>query len=552
MSSKTMDCVIVGYNEPDLQDIIANWEKAKHGSGTFFDAMDGVIKLHNKWISYADFLDAVLYAVDRKKRDINIMSLPNLGLCYLKSFLNEKKLKIEIINSYNQEKKNLESILQTGSRAVAISSTFYSEPDPIKEIVKFIRRLDSETKIIVGGPYILRICNVEDILYQNYILSYIDADIYIHDAQGELTLSRLLHELRKGEKGDIDSIPNLIYLKNKTGNILGKRGTSRFKRTPREIESNDINENIINWDLFSKKFYTPTTQIRTSIGCSFKCAFCSFHKMAEQFMLASVKSIEIEMKRLHKAGVKNIIFVDDTLNVPHSRFKKILKTMIANKFDFNWFSFFRCADADEETFELMKTSGCKSVLLGIESADPHILKNMNKKASVDKLRYGIKRLKELDIETIASFIIGFPGETEKTAESAFEFIRETKPDFYSLNLFCYFHNTPIHKKASEFGLQGAFYAWCHNTMDWRKAAELIKVGYNSITDSIILPARFNMWGIANLFGLGVPMAQIKEFMKLTHPILVKNHELSSVTSIEKTSSWESLLAAGQKIADSLN
>jgi len=39
-------------------------------------------------------------------------------------------------------------------------------------------------------------------------------------------------------------------------------------------------------------------------------------------------------------------------------------------YGFNWFSYFRCSNSDEEAIDLMARSGCKGVFLGIESGSP--------------------------------------------------------------------------------------------------------------------------------------------------------------------------------------
>ena len=130
-----------------------------------------------------------------------------------------------------------------------------------------------------------------------------------------------------------------------------------------------------------------------------------------------METIEKELDSMHELGnVSNAVFIDDTFNVPFPRFKEICRMMIRNKYTFNWFSYFRCSNSDEEAIELMAQSGCKGVFLGIESGSPTILKNMNKSATVEKYAQGIEWLRQYGILTFASIITGFPGETEATVQ----------------------------------------------------------------------------------------------------------------------------------------
>ena len=125
---------------------------------------------------------------------------------------------------------------------------------------------------------------------------------------------------------------------------------------------------------------------------------------------------EIFRRALEVVGAlpQHVVFIDDTFNVPLPRFKDICRMMIKNDYQFNWFSYFRCSNSDEEAIDLMAQSGCKGVFLGIESGSPAILKNMTKAATPEKYVEGMKLLHQHNIMTFGSFIIGFPGETDET------------------------------------------------------------------------------------------------------------------------------------------
>src|ERR1035437_10822920 len=139
------------------------------------------------------------------------MEMPNLAVAYLKSYLTRQGLDVEIVNFFNTGKDRLAALLRDGPRAVAITTTLYVESDPIVEIVRFIREHNAETTVIAGRPYILNICSSPRFLAQELLLRGIGADIYVHEAQGEATLARLLHALREPRGPDLRSIPNLIY-----------------------------------------------------------------------------------------------------------------------------------------------------------------------------------------------------------------------------------------------------------------------------------------------------------------------------------------------------
>jgi p-methyltransferase len=231
--------------------------------------------------------------------------------------------------------------------------------------------------------------------------------------------------------------------------------------------------------------------------------------------------IERELAYLHSIGVKQLLFIDDTFNIPLNRFKELCRMMIRRQFNFQWFSYFRCANADLEAFDLMAEAGCTGVFLGIESGDNQVLKAMNKIATAEKYRVGIGRLRERGILSYASFIIGHPGETVDTARHTIRFIEETRPDFYCLEAFFFDPKVPIGAKAAEYGMTGTGYAWSHNTMDWGMAADLVEEGYRTIASSIVVPLYgFDLWSLAYLMGQGLTLDQLLTFLREAATLLV--------------------------------
>lgn len=100
----------------------------------------------------------------------------------------------------------------------------------------------------------------------------------------------------------------------------------------------------------------------------------------------------------------------------------------------------------------MKESGCEGVFLGIESGNNQILATMNKIASVEKYLEGIALLKEFDIVTYGSIIIGFPGETGETVQDTIGFIEDSGLDFYRAQLWYCEPITPIRKDRQKYQL----------------------------------------------------------------------------------------------------
>jgi p-methyltransferase len=510
---KTLDCIIVGYNDVDFNDFMQKQKQFINRSGSYVELKTNSIMLNNKRSTYMELLNEVLTRSTGKASNLSAFEMPSLALAYLASFLRKRNFSVEIVNFFNFDKSQLVDLLLESPRTVAITTTYYVDDEPIKQIVKFIREHNTEVEIIVGGPRIFNICNANKPHTQDLLFRAIGADIYINDSQGETTLEKVLICLKNNSFKDLAKVPNVIY----------KVDSKTFNRTERVSESNDLNENAVDWRYFKPDFYVPTTYMRTARSCPFSCAFCNYPSFAGSHTVSSIETIEAEMHYLHDNGVKNIIFIDDTFNVPLPRFKNICRMMIRNKFNFNWVSFFRCSNSDDEAFDLMQQSGCIGVYLGIESGDQQILKNMNKFADVNKYRYGIKKLTERGILTLASLIVGFPGENRETVLNTINFLQESPTTFYNVQL--YYHDTlaPIQKKKEEFGIIGSGYSWQHNTMGWEQAADWMEYMLKNISNTIPLPLYgFSIWAIPYLMQHGMSISQIISFAKDARPLLLRS------------------------------
>jgi len=509
----TLDCIVVGYNERDFAQHLKAQKLGEKYSGGYRSSKANSLIYQGERITYTKLLNQVVARATGVNPDLNVFKQPNLACCYLKSYLSRRGLNIEIVNFFNSEKERFAELLKESPNAVALTTTFYVDDEPIIELVDFIRQHCPDTKIIVGGPHIFNLHTHHDPATQDFLWKKLGADVYVYDPQGEGTLNRILHHLRETPEKSLGGIPNLIYRTN----------GDTFEKSGKEVENNGLDENTVDWSFFDQDFIVPIVSMRTARSCAFKCSFCSYPFLAGELTLTSLEAVEKEMHYLKEHGVKDINFIDDTFNIPLPRFKDLCRMMIRNKFDFNWYSMYRCSNSDDEAFELLAESGCKGVFLGIESGSNTILKNMNKAAKRERYMDGIRKLQKNNVITMASFIVGFPGETEETLKETIDFIEQTSPTFYRGMLYYHDVKVPIHKQAKEYELTGAGYSWKHKTMDWQTAADWIEQMYRTIGNSTVFPAHgLDLEGIAYLLGEGLELDQIRSFARIGQEMLVES------------------------------
>lgn len=509
---KEIDCLFIGHNEMNFTEYEEAIKRMGINSGAYRDLNLNFIRYNNKPYTISDLFNIFYYqndadsdAAHSNEKPFYISESFNAAISYLGTYLHTRGYTFDYVNSFQCSKGELiEKMEKNDYLTIAIITTLYVSELPLLEIMKFIKSYDQRAKVIIGGPFVstrIRTLEAEEL---NYLFSsIIDADIYINSSQGEKTLVDIIHALKNNQS--IDGINNIYFKKDK-----------KIVSTPVLREDNKLSENMVDWRIFERNVgECEYVNLRTAISCPFSCSFCGFPQHAGKYQTAGVDAIEGELITLCKIkSLNSIHFVDDTFNIPKERFKKILKMIIRNQFEFKWHSYLRCQFIDKETVELMRDSGCEGVFLGLESGNNQILKAMNKATHVEHYLKGIELLRENGIVTFGDFIIGFPGETDETVRDTVEFIEKSGLDFYRAQLWYYEHITPIFKERDSYKIKGDGFEWSHVTMNHKQACDIIENIFSSVKVPVWIPQyNFDFDSIWHLKHRGMSIDGIKKFLE---------------------------------------
>ncbi len=519
-SEKKIDSLIIGYNEPDFIEYESMTEYINKEA--YSELLMNCIDYNGENIPPMDLINLLRSDGNSKKHTIHSCEPFSLTNAYLTNYLTKNGLSIDSINLFHLQKKEINNILDC-CKSVVVTTTFYITPFPIIEIIEYIRKINKDVQIIVGGPYVNNLLTGTDKDYIISVLEDIDADIYINNPLGENTLLRVINALVS--ESNFNDIPNLIY-----------RDKNTYSFNPTEKEDININKETIDWSIFPSEKLSRTSFVRSSIGCAFSCSFCSYPLRVEKFDQMDLKSLETELDTLiNERDIRSIAFIDDTFNIPLNRFKEICR-LLKTRYQVEWYAYIRCQYIDSEIVGLMKESGCKGAFLGIESGDQRILDYMNKKSKIEDYERGIRLLKEAGIVTFASFLTGFPGETEESVKNTINFIKKTSPDFYRTQIWYYDPNTPIGEKKGEFNIVGSGgYTWSHNTCDSSKASEWVYQMFSEINESIWLPMyHFDFWSIPILAEHGMNVEKLKMFLISFNKMIKNRFSPLHKTEVEKS------------------
>lgn len=179
----------------------------------------------------------------------------------------------------------------------------------------------------------------------------------------------------------------------------------------------------------------PYISFYTERGCPAQCTFCLWPQTfsGHAWRVRSTPNVVEEVKiALHLfPEIEEIFFDDDTFTIRKSRVLELCQEF--KKIGFTWSCNSRVT-TDFETLKAMKEAGCRLLIVGFESGDPQILKNIKKGASIERARQFVKDCKKLGIKIHGDFIIGLPGETPETIERSIRFACELDVDTIQVSI----------------------------------------------------------------------------------------------------------------------
>jgi len=531
-----IDCVLIGYSESDMSRdelALALTVPREDLPPPIRSLLRTTIGLGGNHYGYLEGLSAARAEAGLREGVLTVSELPSLGTLYLANYLEAHGHSAAFVNSFTYERDELARLVAGRPRSVAVTTTFYLAPAPVIEIVRFVRSLDPTVPIVVGGPLIDNYCRAGFGPALDRVLDRMGADFYVWESQGESTLDRLVTAIVEGS--DPAAVPNTLV-----------RDGSGWCVAAKQPERNDLDECSVSWNRFAPDAIGSTLSLRTARSCAFSCAFCDYPERAGRLALASIDTVERELETLAAMGVRRVAFVDDTFNVPIGRFKELIRMMARRDFGIEWFSYFRCGQAKEPwIYDLMYESGCRGVLLGIESGNNRVLAAMNKRATVEDYRFGIEQLSSRGIFTHASFVCGFPGEDDESIQDTIDFLQSTRPDTFAVNHWYYLHRTPIHLRAAEYALVGAGHTWSHATMDSGQALDAADRIFHEVSGAAWMPVTgLDFWGVPYLLGKGMTAHDVVRFLELAKPLTVAEARGAAAERLHEAESEFRAFASG--------
>ena len=377
--------------------------------------------------------------VEEKSSVIRYDILPPVFLAYSAALLEENGSEVDIIDSPTLNLKK-EKILEKAQEQEPDLIFVNTNAASIISDMEFADWLKSKIKSEIVG--ITQSFTPEEFLKKSKISIFIRGEI-------EYTILELCEKYP-----ELEGIEGVFYRKG-----------GKFIYNPDRPFIKDLDKlpipayHLLPMDKYSYQMFKGKkfTTVLTSRGCPFGCIYCPYPIGYGNFWRGrSPENVIKELKILtEKYGIKNILFRDQVFNMNPKRVEEICDGIIREGIKLNW----RCEGKPElfteKLLEKMKKAGCVGIHVGIESGDPKVLKSIGKGGFQEKHTEKIKNVfeyaRKIGIETVAFFMIGFPGETKESISKTYEWARELRPNRAWFSAVIPYPGTKLHEIVREKG-----------------------------------------------------------------------------------------------------
>lgn len=373
---------------------------------------------------------------DSKYKFIGVVA-PPLGLAYMAAVLEENNIEVNIIDASAMDMtwEELETeIANSDPQVIAITALTPTISQALQS-ASIAKKTCPEATVVMGGYH--PTFNYRDVLENDFV------DVVIR-GEGEITLLEMVKALINDTP--LSEVEGIAF-----GDVV----------TPDRPLIHDLDSlPFPALHLLPMEYYkllnmkTNMATMITSRGCPMQCSFCSSASMhGAKMRMRSTQNIVDEMEFLIKEyQVETLAFMDDTFTLNRKKVKEVCDEIIKRGLKVMWGCTARVDTLSEDLIATMKEAGCIAIFMGVESADQQTLDAVNKQTSIDKIRKAFEMSQKQKMRTIASVVLGMPGDTRESIKNTVKFVKELKPSYAIFSLATPYPGTRFYQQAFEKNL----------------------------------------------------------------------------------------------------
>ncbi len=312
----------------------------------------------------------------------------------------------------------IEQRLRAAMADYVASSALTSTLNDAVKILELAKSIRPDTVTILGGVH-------PTFMYEEVLATSAAVD-YIVIGEGEITLRQLLEVLEAG--GDPETVAGVAF-----------RRDGAVVKTAKRPLMESLDGLPAAWDLLDWGDYhslvIPDSRlgaISTSRGCDHDCTFCSQQQFWEKSWRArDPQQVADELEYLFNTYQINVFLITDEYPTrDRERWEALLDAVIAKDLPIYLLMETRAPDIsrDRDIIWKYRKAGIIYISIGIETADQAVVDALQKEMSVAETKQVIDILREQEIVSEASFMLGLPDETPESIKNTMQLVQQYNPD----------------------------------------------------------------------------------------------------------------------------
>jgi len=346
--------------------------------------------------------------------DPSSLAILPLALIAIASVLNKDKYEIKIVHKFIHDD---EYVIRQVKDAFCLGVTVLTGPTVVNalRLCQTIKKQNPNLPIVWGGWHTS--------LFPEMCVQEEAIDIGVVGL-GESTFPKILQCIE--ENKTLETIPGCV-VKRYNGSVVVNENDPI-----KDINTFDRHDySLVDVEEYFQKKGSRTLEYITSRGCPGRCNFCVEPVIyGKKWMPLHAKRVVKEINHLYSTyKFSNLSLQDDNFFTNKKRLYEIAEGFLTNNLNFNWSGTLRADQGrriENDLFALLKKSGLRTVIIGMESGSQKTLDHIQKDTNLNDLWNTVEKLRKHKIRAIINFIVGFPGESSESIRETLEVIRELK------------------------------------------------------------------------------------------------------------------------------
>lgn len=375
---------------------------------------------------------------DEKEQQI-MKPYPPLGLQYVSAYLEENGFASDVFDTTFSSFDALRRFLEEEPPLLLGIYTNLMTKLNVLRIIRLVKESPAlkATRIVLGGPEVRH--------HKGHFLRY-GADI-IAFGEGEATMLELARHFDAGGNMELAHIPGIAYL-----DAAGQVSTTGERPFLADLDELPLpgREKIPlqqYFDAWRQHHGYSMLSMSTMRGCPYGCKWCSRAVYGKSYRRRSPAKVAEELAWLKaRYDFDKIWFVDDVFTINHRWLREFARLVQERGLVTPYEAISRADRMNEEVIQLLRDSGCFRIWIGAESGAQRVLDAMNRMVEAEKVSEMIQLAQRYGMEAGSFIMLGYPGETEEDIRTTLRFLKQSRPDHFTLTVAYPIKGTPLYEE----------------------------------------------------------------------------------------------------------